>query len=266
MILETKDLTRQFGKFTAVDKLNISIAQGEIFALLGPNGAGKTTAIKTLTTLLPPTSGDATINGFSITHEASHVRANIGYVPQMLSVDGTLTGYENLLLFAKLYDLPRADRKQRIEESLEFMGLTEAANKPAKDFSGGMIRRLEIAQSMMHRPPMLFLDEPTVGLDPIARNVVWDHIVELQKTFGTTILLTTHLMEEADTLCDRVAFLSRGTLAAIGSPKELKNSMEDKNATLEDVFIHYASETLDSGNKSDYRAIRRDRKTAERVG
>jgi ABC-2 type transport system ATP-binding protein len=265
MILETKDLTRQYGKFTAVDKLNISIAQGEIFALLGPNGAGKTTAIKMLTTLLPPTSGDATINGFSITHQASHVRANIGYVPQMLSVDGGLTGYENLLLFAKLYDLPHADRKKRIEESLEFMGLTEAAKKPAKEYSGGMIRRLEIAQSMMHRPPMLFLDEPTVGLDPIARNVVWDHIIELQKTFGTTILLTTHLMEEADTLCDRVAFLSRGKLAAIGSPKDLKDSMNDANATLEDVFIHYASENLAAGTNDSFRTIQRDRRNAIRV-
>lgn len=266
MILETHDLTRQFGKFTAVDKLNISIAQGEIFALLGPNGAGKTTAIKMLTTLLPPTSGDATINGFSITHAASHVRANIGYVPQMLSIDGALTGYENLLLFAKLYDLPRADRKKRIEDSLEFMGLTDASRKLAREYSGGMIRRLEIAQSMMHRPPVLFLDEPTVGLDPIARKIVWDHIVDLQKEFGTTILLTTHLMEEADVLCNRVAFLSRGKLAAIGTPDDLKNSMKDKDATLEDVFIYYASESLDTGSKSDYRAIRRERKNAARVG
>ncbi len=201
IMLETRDLTRKFGNFTAVDSLNISIPQGEIFALLGPNGAGKTTTIKMLTTLLPPTSGDATINGFSITHQASQVRAHIGYVPQMISVDGTLTGYENLLLFAKLYGLPRSERKKRIEESLEFMGLADAARKPAHDYSGGMIRRLEIAQSMMHRPPLLFLDEPTVGLDPIARNLVWQHIIELQKQFGTTILLTTHLMEEADQLC-----------------------------------------------------------------
>ena len=234
--------------------------------MLGPNGAGKTTTIKMLTTLLPPTSGDATINGFSIAHEASHVRANIGYVPQMISVDGTLTGYENLLLFAKLYGLPRAERRPRIEESLEFMGLTDHARRPVQEYSGGMIRRLEIAQSMMHRPPVLFLDEPTVGLDPIARNLVWQHIIELQKQFGTTILLTTHLMEEADELCDRVAFLSQGKLAAIGTPEELKDSMKDKNATLEDVFIHYASETLDSGSASGFRAIKQGRQTAARVG
>src|ERR1035437_1014794 len=183
MILETHDLTRQFGKFTAVDKLNISIAQGEIFALLGPNGAGKTTTIKMLTTLLPPTSGDATINGFSIAHEASHVRANIGYVPQMISVDGTLTGYENLLLFAKLYGLPRAERRPRIEESLEFMGLTDHARRPVQEYSGGMIRRLEIAQSMMHRPRVLFFDEPTVGLDPISRNSVWERIELLRSEY-----------------------------------------------------------------------------------
>ena len=266
IILETLDLTRSFGTFTAVDKLNISIEQGEIFALLGPNGAGKTTVIKMLTTLLPPTSGDAAINGFSITREAAKVRGSIGYVPQMLSVDGTLTGYENLLLFAKLYGLPRSERRARIEESLDFMGLSEDARRPVHEYSGGMIRRLEIAQSMMHRPPVLFLDEPTVGLDPIARNLVWQHIVELQKKFGTTILLTTHLMEEADQLCDRVAFLSRGKLAAIGSPEELKNSMADKNATLEDVFILYASESLGSGTRSEYRTIQRERRTAARIG
>lgn len=265
-MLETRGLTRKFGNFTAVDALNISIPPGEIFALLGPNGAGKTTSIKMLTTLLPPTSGEALINGFSITHQASDVRANIGYVPQMISVDGTLTGYENLLLFAKLYGLPRSERKKRIEESLEFMGLQEAARKPAHDYSGGMIRRLEIAQSMMHRPPLLFLDEPTVGLDPIARNLVWQHIIELQKQFGTTILLTTHLMEEADELCHRVAFLSRGKLAAVGTPAELKASMNDPNATMEDVFIHYASESLDSGSVSEFRAIKRGRMTAARVG
>jgi len=266
IMLEMRDLTRKFSAFTAVDTLNISITQGEIFALLGPNGAGKTTTIKMLTTLLPPTSGDATINGFSISHNASSVRANIGYVPQMISVDGTLTGYENLLLFAKLYGLPRSERRPRIEESLEFMGLADHARRPVQEYSGGMIRRLEIAQSMMHRPPVLFLDEPTVGLDPIARNLVWQHIIELQKQFGTTILLTTHLMEEADELCDRVAFLSQGKLAAIGTPEELKNSMKDKNATLEDVFIHYASESLDSGTRSTFRTIKQERRTAARVG
>ncbi len=265
-ILETHDLTRKYGEFVAVDHLNIAVAAGEIFALLGPNGAGKTTAIKMLTTLLPATSGDATIAGFSITHDPSNVRASIGYVPQLISVDGTLTGYENLLLFAKLYGLPRVERKTRIAESLEFMGLTEAAHKSVHDYSGGMIRRLEIAQSMMHRPALLFLDEPTVGLDPIARNLVWEHIVELQKTFGTTILLTTHLMEEADELCDRVAFLSRGKLSVVGTPQELKNSLGDPNATLEDVFIHYATESLDADTRSTYRTIKQTRNMAARIG
>lgn len=181
-ILETKNLTRLFGTFTVVDGLDITIERGEIFALLGPNGAGKSTVIKMLTTLLPPTSGDAFINGFSIKTQKNDLRKIIGYIPQMISADGSLTEYENLSLFAKLYDIPRNQRKERIEEAINFMGLADSAYKLVKEYSGGMIRRLEIAQSTLHRP-ILFLDEPTTGLDPNGRNTVWEHISALQKQY-----------------------------------------------------------------------------------
>ena len=263
-ILETKKLTRKFGSFTAVDSLDINIEAGEAFALLGPNGAGKTTAIKMLTTLLPVTSGEAFVCGFNITTQPNKVRRVIGYVPQMISVDGTLTALENLLLFARLYDIPSKECKPRALDALAFMGLTDAAKKPVREYSGGMVRRLEIAQSMLHRPPVLFLDEPTVGLDPIACKTVWDHIQQLKKEYNTTILMTTHLMDEADHLCNRIAFMSRGKLVASGTPQELKNSINKQDASLEDAFIHYTSETLSEGN--DLSNISRERKTAQRLG
>jgi ABC-2 type transport system ATP-binding protein len=263
-IIETKKLTRKFGASIVVDSLDITVEAGEVFALLGPNGAGKTTAIKMLTTLLPVTSGDAFINGFSIVTQSDKVRTSIGYVPQMLSVDGALTGMENLMLFARLYDIPSKECKPRILDSLAFMGLNDAAKKPVHEYSGGMIRRLEIAQSMLHRPPVLFLDEPTVGLDPIACKTVWEHILQLKKEYSTTIFMTTHLMDEAEHLCNRIAFMSRGKIVASGTPEELKRSMDKHGSTLEDAFIHYTSETLSGTN--NYSSISRERKTAERVG
>jgi ABC-2 type transport system ATP-binding protein len=264
-ILETRALTRTFGKLTAVNALSINVEPGEVFGLLGPNGAGKTTAIKMLTTLLPPTSGDAWIADLSITRQPAGVRRLIGYVPQALSADGTLTGYENLLIFAKLYDIPRAEREARLRFALSFMGLSEAADKLVRTYSGGMIRRLEIAQSMLHRPRLLFLDEPTVGLDPAARRAVWEHILELRDTYGTTILLTTHLMEEADNLCRRVAIMHQGTIAALGTPAELKAAIGGNGATLDDVFMHYTGNTLDDRGGS-YRDTSRARRTARRLG
>ena len=264
-ILETKKLTRVFGEFTAVDGLDLTIETGEIFALLGPNGAGKSTTMKMLTTLLKPSSGEASINGFDLRHQTNAIRHIIGYVPQMLSADGSLTGYENLLLFAKLYDIPRNERKRRVYEALEFMGLKDSAEKLVKTYSGGMIRRLEIAQSTIHHPPILFLDEPTTGLDPIGRNVVWEHISALQKQYGTTIIVTTHLMEEADEMCTRVALMARGKLAAVGTPQELKTAMGNEHATLEDVFIHYTADKLaESG--SSYRNVSIERRTSGRLG
>jgi ABC-2 type transport system ATP-binding protein len=262
-ILETEVLTRRFGTLMAVDALTISVEAGEVFGLLGPNGAGKTTTIKMLTTLLPPTSGNAQVAGFDIARHAAEVRRCIGYVPQLLSADGTLTGYENLLIFAKLYDIPRTERESRVRAALAFMGLSDAADKLVRNYSGGMIRRLEIAQSMLHRPRVLFLDEPTVGLDPLARKLVWEHIEKLRVEYGTTIFLTTHLMEEADSLCSRVAIMHLGKVSALGAPSDLKISIGGNGATLDDVFIHYTGDTLESGG--NYRETSRTRRTARRL-
>ncbi len=246
-ILETESLTRTFGGLKAVDALTLSVGRGEIFGLLGPNGAGKTTLIKMLTTLLPPTSGVARVNGFDVARRPGAVRRAIGYVPQLLSVDGSLTGYENLLVFAKLYDIPRAEREARIGEALSLVGLGDDAGRLVRQYSGGMIRRLEVAQSTLHRPPLLFMDEPTTGLDPLARASVWEHILRLREEFGTTIFLTTHYMEEAERLCNRVAIIHRGRVVADDTPAGLKASVGNPQATLGEVFIHYAGDTLDSG-------------------
>ncbi len=263
-ILETKSLTRRFGALTAVDALTLSVEAGEVFGLLGPNGAGKSTVIKMLTTLLPPTSGTATIAGLDIVRQSAMVRRIIGYVPQMVSADGLITGYENLLIFAKLYGLPASEREARIQESLTFMGLTDAAEKLVRTYSGGMLRRLEIAQSMLHRPHLLFLDEPTVGLDPLAREAVWEHIERLRIQYGTTVFLTTHYMEEADNLCHRVAIMHQGYVAAVGAPEALKHSLGREEATLDEVFAHYVGEALESGE--GYREASRTRRTARRMG
>jgi ABC-2 type transport system ATP-binding protein len=263
-ILETEALTRRFGVLTAVDSVTISIEASDVFGLLGPNGAGKTTTIKMLTTLLPPTSGNERVAGFDIAHHAADVRRVIGYVPQLLSADGTLTGYENLLIFAKLYDIPRAERRARVRAALAFMGLADSADKLVREYSGGMIRRLEIAQSMLHRPRVLFLDEPTVGLDPRARRTVWEHIEQLRRDYGTTIFLTTHMMEEAEGLCRRVAIMHLGKIVAIGTPAELKAAIGGNGASLDDVFIHFTGDKLDSGGT--FRDTSRTRRTARRLG
>ena len=263
-ILETKALTRCFNGHPAVSELTIAVEAGEIFGLLGPNGAGKTTTLKMLTTLLPPTSGTASVAGFDIVRQARDVRRAIGYVPQLVSADGSLTGYENLLIFAKLYDIPRAERQRRIHDALALIGLTEAGDRMVREYSGGMIRRLEIAQSMLHRPRVLFLDEPSAGLDPVARRSVWEHIEELRREYGTTIMITTHLMEEADHLCHRVAIMHLGRVAAIGTPAALKASLGGDQTTLDDVFVHYAGGIVESGG--GYREVSRTRRTAERLG
>ena len=263
-ILELDALTRRFSAVVAVKQLSLSVERGEIFALLGPNGAGKSTTIKMLTTLLKPSGGTARVDGMDIVHHPGAVRRIIGYVPQMLSADGTLTGRENLQVFARLYDLPRGQRRERVDEALVFMGLAEAGERPVRQYSGGMIRRLEIAQSMLHNPRVLFLDEPTVGLDPAARRAVWDHIEELRDRIDATIILTTHQMEEADILCSRVAIMHQGSLVAIGAPDDLKRTIGRRGATLEDVFIHYTGSNLDSGGT--YRDTRRTRRSARRLG
>ncbi|MCL5283142.1 MAG: ATP-binding cassette domain-containing protein [Armatimonadetes bacterium] len=265
-VLEIKNLTRCFGSFVAVNEVSFSVGRGEMFGLLGPNGAGKSTTLKMLTTLLSPTSGTAKVAGLDIVRQAGAVRRVIGYVPQGLSSDGALSGYENLLIFAKLYDLPRKEREDRVRAALQFMGLDGAADKMVRDYSGGMIRRLEIAQSVLHRPPMLFLDEPTVGLDPLARKAVWDNLRQLQSEAGVTLLLTTHHMEEAEQLCDRVAIMHRAKVVAIGSPNELKSAMGNPNATLDEVFIHFTGDRLDDDLGGNYRDTARARRTARRVG
>ncbi|TGK02595.1 ATP-binding cassette domain-containing protein [Leptospira langatensis] len=264
-ILVTKKLTKAFGDRKVVDSLDLVVEQGEIFALIGPNGAGKTTTIKMLTTLLEPSSGEAIIDGHDLATQTNEIRKIIGYVPQMLSVDGSLTGYENLMLFAKLYDIPRREREIRVRNALEFMGLSSFGDTLVQNYSGGMVRRLEIAQSTIHRPKILFLDEPTVGLDPIGRSVVWEHITALRKEFSTTIIMTTHLMDEVDKLCSKMALMSQGKLAAIGSPAELKKSAGGPKKTLEEVFIHYAKEN-NKGSDEDFSSVSRERKIAKRLG
>ena len=264
IILATSALTRRFGDLTAVNAVSLTVSTGEIFGLLGPNGAGKTTVIKMLTTLLPPTSGSASVGGFDILRQAAQVRRVIGYVPQLLSADGALTGYENLEVFAKLYDIPRPERRDRIREALAFMDLEGVAGKMVRTYSGGMIRRLEIAQSMLHRPRLLFLDEPTVGLDPVARHAVWERIAQLRKDYDTTILFTTNYMDEADELCDRVAFMHLGKITATGKPSQLKRSVRGRSMTLDEVFEHYTGGKLESGGS--YRETARTRRTARRLG
>jgi len=265
-ILETTGLTRRFGNLTAVDNLNLAVAAGEIFGLLGPNGAGKTTVIKMLTTLLPPTAGTATVAGFDIRRRPAQVRAAIGYVPQLISVDGALTGYENLLIFAKLYGVPRAMRQRRIEESLKFAGLPEAAAREVRGYSGGMVRRLELAMAMLHRPRVLFLDEPTTGLDPLARQAVWQQVRLLAREHGITVMLTTHFMDEANVLCDRVAILNLGRTAALGSPVELKRSLGRTAATLDEVFVHYTGHPLETEQDGNYHDISQTRNNLARLG
>ncbi len=261
--IATAALTRRFDALVAVDHLDLRIEPGVIFGLLGPNGAGKSTTVKMLTTLLPPSSGSALVAGHDIVHEAAEVRRHIGYVPQLVSADGALTGFENLRLSAQLYDVPSKERAARIADALGFMGLTDAAHTLVRTYSGGMVRRLEVAQALLHRPAVLFLDEPTIGLDPMARHAVWERLLESRKRFAMTVLITTHDMEEAEQLCDRLAIMHAGRVAASGTAAELKRAVGPA-ATLDDVFAHYAGGAIaDGGNFRDAVSTRR---TASRLG
>jgi ABC-2 type transport system ATP-binding protein len=261
--IRTIGLTRRFGALTAVDGLSIEVEAGEVFGLIGSNGAGKSVTIKMLTTLLPPTSGEAWVAGFNVVTDAARVRERIGYIPQMLSADGGLTGYENLVISARLYGLTRRERDERIQEALRLMELGDAASHVVKHYSGGMIRRLEIAQSLLHRPAVLFMDEPTVGLDPVARATVWRHIRDVRARFGTTLFVTTHYMEEAEEQCDRMAILHRGRLAALGTPAALKAEV-GADASLDDAFAHFTGGPVETGGA--YREVLRARRTAQRLG
>lgn len=261
--VEIAGLTRRFGDVLAVDHVNLKVHARTIFGLLGPNGAGKSTLIRMLITLLPPTSGTARVAGFDIVDEPVQVRKRIGYVPQLLSADGALTGYENLDLFAKLYGIPRACRRERILEALHLMGLSDVTDRVASHYSGGMIRRLEIAQSMLHRPAVLFLDEPTVGLDPVARRAVWERLRHLREQFGTTIVMSTHDMEEADLLCERIALMARGSVVVQGPPSELKAKVGPE-ATMEEAFVYYSGQALEVGE--EFGNVRQTRRSANRLG
>jgi ABC-2 type transport system ATP-binding protein len=224
-IIETKNLTKKFEKMTAVDNLNLQINEGEIFGLLGPNGAGKTTTLLMLVTLKPPTSGTAMINGFDIVTQPDKVRKSIGIVFQDPSSDEILTGYENLKLHGWLYDMPDELREERIKEVLNLVDLTDRKNDRVKKYSGGMRRRLELARGLMHHPKVLFLDEPTLGLDPQSREHIWKYIENLAKEKNMTIIITTHYMDEADKLCDRLAIIDKGKIVVLGSPNQLKKDL-----------------------------------------
>jgi ABC-2 type transport system ATP-binding protein len=221
-IIQTYGLTKKYGKITAVDDLNISIEEGEIFGLLGPNGAGKTTIIKMLATLLEPTAGTATVNGFDIKKQPAKVRESIGIIFQEPSSDELLTGYENIKLYAMMYGLTKDQIQKRSTEALKLVELTDRKNDLVKHYSGGMRRRLEIARSLIHRPKILFLDEPTLGLDPRGRENMWNYILNLVKELKMTVFLTTHYMEEADVLANRIGIINCGKIAILDSPKALK--------------------------------------------
>jgi len=268
--IDCRHLTHRYGQFTAVNDLTLSVDPGETVGLLGPNGAGKTTVVRVLTTLTPVQHGQVSIFGLDSKRATMDIRSNIGYVPQQLSIESALTGRQNVQWFARLYDVPRSVRNARVEEALDAMQLADVADKLAGTYSGGMVRRLELAQALVNRPSLLILDEPTVGLDPLARDSVWTQVTRMQDEYGMTVLLTTHYMEEADALCDRVALMHHGTLRTVGTPAQLKATVSP-TATLEDVFRNYAGSDL-SGSDADedssrrgLREIRSSRRTARHV-
>ncbi|MDM4141765.1 MULTISPECIES: ATP-binding cassette domain-containing protein [Mycobacterium] len=270
MAVDARNVTYRYGQFTAVDDVTLQVRPGETMGLLGPNGAGKTTMVRMLTTLTPVQHGELRIFGMDARRQTTDIRSNIGYVPQQLSIEPALTGKQNVAWFARLYGVPRAERADRVDQALVAMDLIDVADRLASSYSGGMVRRLEVAQALVNRPSLLVLDEPTVGLDPIARDGVWEQVQKMQAEFGMTVLLTTHYMEEADALCDRVALMHRGQLRAVGTPDRLKAKVS-ANATLEDVFRHYAASGLaDEADPAEangsIREIRSSRKVARRVG
>ncbi|MFQ5836319.1 MAG: ATP-binding cassette domain-containing protein [Candidatus Bathyarchaeia archaeon] len=224
-VIEASDLTKRFGTLVAVDHVSFSVEEGEIFGFLGPNGAGKTTTINMLTTLLNPTEGSAKVGGFDVKKQDGKVREIVGLVPQDITVDDDLTGMENMMLQAKLYHVPTEVARERIREALGLVGLSDAANRRVETYSGGMRKRLELAEGLIHYPKVLFLDEPTLGLDVQTRVVMWDYIKKLRDEHRITMFLTTHYMEEADILCDRIAIIDHGKIVALDTPQNLKDSL-----------------------------------------
>ncbi|MEW5356378.1 MULTISPECIES: ABC transporter ATP-binding protein [unclassified Streptomyces] len=268
-------LAYAFGGTNAVDGLDLAVRPGEVFGLLGPNGAGKTTAIRCITTLLPVPAGMVRVFGHDPADDRMAVRRLLGYVPQQLSADAALTGRENVTLFARVFDVPRRERAARVAQALAAVDLTDAADRLAKTYSGGMVRRLELAQALVSAPRLLILDEPTIGLDPIARTGVWEHINAVREATGMTVLVTTHYMDEADQYCDRVGLMHRGRIRALGTPAELRRGLGERRRaeggpaapppTLEDVFRDVAGSGLDDSS-GDFRDVRSTRRTAQRVG
>jgi ABC-2 type transport system ATP-binding protein len=234
-IIEVKDLCKKFGEFVAVDRISFHVVKGEIFAFLGPNGAGKTTTIKTLTTLLRPSSGEILVNGHDPQRDQDAVRKSFGIVFQDPSLDDDLTAYENMDIHAVLYRVPVKTKKQRIEELLRFVELWDRRNNLIKTFSGGMKRRLEIARGLLHHPAIMFLDEPTIGLDPQTRNHIWSYLKNLNLQEKVTIFFTTHYMDEAERIADRIAVIDHGLIVAQGTAEELKK--KTNTASLEDAFL-----------------------------
>ncbi len=248
--VKTVDLTKRFGSFTAVDHINLEIGS-EVFGMLGPNGAGKTTLVRMLTTVLTPTEGTATVAGADIIHESGKVRERIGVVAQAMTLDVELTAWENLDIYGKYYGVPRTLRHERIKKLLEWVELSDRARQPVGGFSGGMKRRLEIVRSLVHEPQILFLDEPTTGLDPQARAAVWEHLVAIHRDEGITLVITTHYMDEAEGLCDRLAIVDHGKVVALGSPTELKRKVSGGDI-VETEFSILPETALKALEKSDF--------------
>jgi ABC-2 type transport system ATP-binding protein len=256
-IIEVKNLSKKFDDFTAVDDISFNVGKGEIFAFLGPNGAGKSTTIKILTTLLQPTSGSVTLNGVNPVKNPDKARRSFGIVFQDPSLDDDLTAWENMELHGVLYDVPDNVRKKRIEELLKFVELWDRQKSLVKDFSGGMKRRLEIARGLLHHPKIIFLDEPTVGLDPQTRNHMWTYLHDLNKKDGTTVFFTTHYMEEAEHIAQRIAVIDHGKIIAIGTDEELKK--QTKTNTLEEAFLALTGSSIreEASSAVDRMRIRR---------
>ncbi|MFA5126382.1 MAG: ATP-binding cassette domain-containing protein [Patescibacteria group bacterium] len=253
-IIEVKNLTKKFGHFVAVDDVSFSVAKGEIFAFLGPNGAGKSTTIKILTTLLNPSRGQISLNGFDPIKQASKVRRSFGIVFQDPSLDDELTAYENMEFHGVLYGIPKKLCSERTASLLKFVDLWDRRNSLVKEFSGGMKRRLEIARGLLHHPEVMFLDEPTLGLDPQTRNHMWNYLQELNQTNGTTVFFTTHYMEEAEKIAQRIAIIDHGKIVAIGTAAELKE--KTKTVSLEEAFLNLTGKSIREEEASNIDKLR----------
>jgi ABC-2 type transport system ATP-binding protein len=239
--ISVEHLTKRFGEFTADDDLTFQVERDEIFGILGPNGAGKSTLIRMLTTLIRPTSGRALVMGHDVAKETNRVRHEIGVIPQANTVDGDLSAWESLDLYGRFYEMAKKDRRERATELLQAVGLWDWRDKAAGTYSGGMRRRLEIARGLIHRPRVFFLDEPTTGLDPQSRRVIWELLEKLRAEGDLTILICTHYMDEADRLCDRLAIVDHGKIAALGTPRELKASVPGQDI----LTVEYFQEVTD---------------------